>query len=114
MFHRLEVPVHACSYRVAQLKATDRAAEPKLLLQGAGHAVLKTLYSRAHRIGLDGVSCLLDGLCKSISSDFFRVVIVSALVCPALEVVILAEEQFQGFGDYVRRRRIDELGISSN
>jgi hypothetical protein len=81
------------------------------LLQGAGHAVLETLYSRAHRIGLDGVSWLLDGLRKNISFGFFVVVVVCVLVCPALEVVILAEEQLQGFGDHVRRRSIDELSI---
>ena len=34
------------------------------LLQGARHAVLGTLCTRAHRIGLDGTSCLLDGLRK--------------------------------------------------
>ena len=33
------------------------------------------------------------------------------MVCPPSEVVILAEEQLQGFGDHVRRRSIDELSI---
>jgi hypothetical protein len=81
------------------------------LLQGAGHAVLETLYSRAHRIGLDGVSWLLDGLSKNISFGFFVVVVVCVLVCPALEVVILVEEQLQGFCDHVGRRSLDELRI---
>src|SRR6266446_4343504 len=80
-------------------------------LQSAGHAVLGTLYSCAHRIGLDGVSCLLDGLCKYVSFSVFVVVVVCVLVCPAFEVVVLAEEQLQGFGDHVRRRSIDELSI---
>src|SRR6266849_3618471 len=78
---------------------------------GARHAVLKTPYSRAHRIGLGGASCLLDGLRKSISFDFFVAVIVCVLVCPALEVVIFAEQQLQGFGDHVGRRSIDKLHI---
>src|SRR6266700_118600 len=81
------------------------------LLLGARHAVLETLYSRAHRIGLDGLSCLLDGLRKNISFRFFVFVVVCVLVCPALEVVILAEEQLQGFGDHVGRRSLDELRI---
>src|SRR5712692_5243082 len=80
-------------------------------LQGARHAVLATLYSRAHRIGLDGASCLLDGLRKSISFDFSVVVIVCVLVCPPSEVVILAEEQLQGFGDHVGRRSVDKLSV---
>ena len=37
--------------------------------------------------------------------------IVCVLVCPASEVVVLAEEQLQGFGDHVRWRSIDELSI---
>jgi hypothetical protein len=54
---------------------------------------------------------LLDGLRKYVSFSFFVVVVVCALVCPASEVVILAEQQLQGFGDHVGRRSIDELGI---
>ena len=42
-------------------------------LQSAGHAVLRTLYSRAYRIGLNEVSCLLRGLRKSVSSGLFFV-----------------------------------------
>src|SRR5580658_185611 len=80
-------------------------------LQGARHAVLMTLYSRAHRIGLDGTSCLLDGLRKNDSFSFFVVVIVCVLLCPASELVVLAEQQLQGFGDHVRRRSIDELSV---
>src|SRR4029077_2717094 len=56
-------------------------------LRSARHAVLRTLYSRAHRIGLDGVSCLLDGLGKNLSSCFFVVVVVCLFVYPASEVV---------------------------
>ena len=63
------------------------------ILLGARHAVLETLYSRARRIGLGGVSCLLDGLRKKISFAFSVVMVVCVLLCPALEVVILAEKQ---------------------
>jgi len=48
----------------------------RILLLGAGHAVLGTLYSRAHRIALHGVSCLLEGLRKNLSFGFFVVVVV--------------------------------------
>lgn len=39
-------------------------------LQGARHAALGTLYSLARRIGMGGVSCLLNGLRKKISFAF--------------------------------------------
>ncbi len=81
-------------------------------MQRARHAVLTTLYSRAQRIWSDGVSCLLDGLRKNVSFSFSVVVVICMLVCPASEIVVLAEEQFQGFGDHVGRRSIDELRIA--
>ena len=80
-------------------------------LQGARHAVVETLYSRAHRIGLNGTSCFLDGFCKNLSFGFYDAAVVCVLVCPALEVIIFAEEKLQGFGDDVRRRSIEKLGI---
>jgi hypothetical protein len=96
---------------VATLSGEARTTMMRNLLFGAGHAVLGTLCSRAHRIGLEGVSCLLDGLRKYVSFSFVVVVVVCVLVCPASEVIVLAEEQLQGFGDHVRRRSIDELSI---
>jgi hypothetical protein len=72
---------------------------------------VETLYSRAHRIGLDGVSCLLDGLHENLSFGFFVVVVICVLVCPAPEVFILTEQQLEGFGDHVGRRSIDKLRI---
>ncbi len=108
---RLEVPVHPCSRRAAQLQTTDRTEEPKHSLQGAGHAVLRTLYSRAHRIGLDGTSCLLRGLCKSLSLDLFPAVVVSVLACPALELVVLPEQELERLADYVGRVRINEFRV---
>jgi hypothetical protein len=58
---------------------------------------LGTLCARADRIGLEGTSCLLDGLRKNLSFSFF---VVCVLVCPASEVVVLAEQQLQGLGDF--------------
>ena len=49
------------------------------LLQSAKHAVLRTLYSRAHRIGLDGISYLLRGLCESLSLDLVGILAVDVL-----------------------------------
>src|SRR5258707_130745 len=103
---RLELAVD-----VANLSRWPRTSRATNLLQGARHAVLRTLCSHAHRIGLDGTSCLLDGLRKNVSFSFFVVVIVRVLVCPVFEGVVLAEEQLQGFGDHVRRRSINELSI---
>ena len=57
---------------------------------------------------VDGTSSLLDGLRKNVSFSFSIVVIVCVLVCPASEVVVLAEEHLQGFGDHVRRRSISD------
>ena len=79
----------------------DRQYLREYLLQGARHAVLGTLCARAHRIGLDGTSFLLDGLRKNVSFSFFVVAVVGVLICPAPEVVVLAEQQLQGLGNYV-------------
>jgi len=54
---------------------------------------------------------LLDGLRKYVSFSLFVVVVVRVLICPSSEVVVLAEQQLQGFGDHVRWRSIDELSI---
>src|SRR5216684_3425830 len=101
--------VLASPYAAVQFQTRGRTVEPKHSLRGAGHAVLGTLYSRAHRIGLDGVSCLLDGPRKNISFGFFVFVVIGVLVCPVSEVVILAEKQLQGFGDHVGCRSVEEL-----
>ncbi len=61
------------------------------VLEGARHAVLGTLYSRAHRIGLDGDSWLLHGLRNGLSLRLFLVVVVIVLAYPALEFLVLAE-----------------------
>src|SRR5437016_5435634 len=46
---------------------------------GARHAVLETLYSHAHRIGLDGGSCLLHSSSKGVSLNLFLVAVVCVL-----------------------------------
>jgi hypothetical protein len=61
------------------------------LLQGASHAVVGTLYSRAHRIGLDGSSCLLCGLCKQTSFVLLMVVTARTLIEPVFELLIFLE-----------------------
>lgn len=48
-------------------------------LQGTSHAVLRTLYSRAHRIVLDGDSCLLHGFRKGVSLYALLLVIACVL-----------------------------------
>ena len=66
----------------------DGQYEREYPLRGVRHAVLGTLYSLAHRIGLDGTSYLFYVLCKNLSSGFFVVVIVCGLLGPASEVVV--------------------------
>src|SRR5487761_591682 len=78
---------------------------------GARHAVWRTLYSRAHRIGVDGASCLSGSLREDAPFNLFMVDVVRMLAKPAFEVAISPEEEFQSLRDDVRRRRINELRI---
>ncbi len=48
-------------------------------LQSERHAVLRTLYSRAHRVGLNGDSCLLRSLRKGVSLDLLLALVVRVL-----------------------------------
>ena len=57
----------------ARLPTALRTSTATSSMQGARHAVLRTLYSRAHRIELNEASCLLGGLRKNVSSDFLLV-----------------------------------------
>ena len=81
------------------------------LLTGASHALLASLSSCAHRIVLDAISYLLRGLRESLSLDLFLAVVVRVLSCPALELVILPEQQLEGLADDVGRVRINEFRI---
>jgi len=81
-------------------------------LQGAGHAVLRTLYSRAHRIGLNVASCSLRGLCKNVSSGLFLVDVGRMFAQPAFEFVVSLEKQLECFADDVGRICADELSVS--
>src|SRR5207244_12812870 len=82
------------------------------VLQDARHAVLRTLYSRAHRVVWDVISYLLRGLCESLSLDLFFAMPVSVLACPALELLVLLEQQLEGLADDVGSVRINEFCIS--
>jgi len=115
-FNRFSKPVAEQPFRGEGRCVSGRSSSAQIAFQGEfterpRHAVVKTLYSRAHRIGLDGVSCLLDGLRKNISLGFSLFVVCLCVGRPALEVVILEKKQLQGFGDHVGRRSLDELRI---
>lgn len=81
-------------------------------LQSAGHAVLRTLYSRAYRIVLNGASCLLRGLCKNISFECLLFDLGRMVGQPTLELVVPFEKQLERFADDVGRICADEFGIS--
>jgi len=80
---------------VVNLSGESRTSMARNLLQGARHAVLGTLCARAHRIGSDGTSCLLDGLRKNVSFSFFVVVVVCVLVCQCLKSSSLRNSSFR-------------------
>lgn len=81
-------------------------------LQSAGHAVLRTLYSRAYRIGLNGASCLLRSLCENVSFECLLLDLDRMVAQPMLELVISLEKQLEGFADDVGRICADEFGVS--
>jgi hypothetical protein len=93
------------------LRVLAKILATAIVLQGTGHAVLRTLYSRAHRIGLDGTSSLLSVLCKSLSFALFLAVVVSVLARPALEFLVRAKQKFECLGNDLGRRSVNELGI---
>src|SRR5437899_4554896 len=80
------------------------------LLKGAGNAVVRTPYSRAHRIGLNGSSCFLRGLCEDLSSPtqgFARVQIDRRAMRNLLFLVHLLDRQGDREGD-----AYGDLGLS--
>jgi hypothetical protein len=81
-------------------------------LQSAGHAVLRTLYSRAYRIGLNEVSYLLRGLRKSVSFGWLLVDVDRMFAHPTPELVVPFEKQLECFADDVGRICADELSVS--
>ena len=97
---------------LARLPMVSRIEPVSNGLQGAGHAVLRTLYSRAYRIGLNEASCLLRGLRKNVSSDLFLVDVARVLAKPAFELVVPLEQELECFADDVGRICADELGVS--
>jgi len=91
---------------------TTEGNEPETnALRSAGHAVLRTLYSRARRIWLYEASWLLRGLRKNGSSDLLLVDVVRVFAQPALELVIPLEQELERFTDDVGRSCVDELGV---
>src|SRR5271156_5887496 len=110
MFERM-MPIWAVPPPVRCLTAS-RIDSGSSALQSAGHAVLRTLYSRAHRIGLNGASCLLRGLCKNLSSGLFFVDVGRMFAQPAFEFVVPLEKQLECFTDDVGRICADELSVS--
>src|SRR5690348_12634128 len=81
-------------------------------LQSAGHAVLRTLYSRAYRIVLNGASCLLRGLCENVSFEWVLLDLGRMVAQPTLELVVSLEKQLECFADDVRRICTDEFSVS--
>jgi hypothetical protein len=76
------VPPPARCLTVSRIDAESNA------LQSAGHAILRTLYSRAGRIGLNEASWLLRGLGKNVSFDLLLIDVARVFAHPALELVI--------------------------
>jgi len=97
---------------LARPVTTERIEPETNALQSAGHAVLRTLYSRARRIWLDEASWLLRGLRKNVSSDLLLVDVVRVFAQPAFELVIPLEQELERFTDDVGRICADELGVS--
>src|SRR5215469_7991772 len=81
------------------------------LLHGARHAVLRTLYSRAHRVGDESASCFLRNLEKRTSIVLGLAAVVVQIVKPSLELIVFLEHELQGLANDVGFRRIDELRI---
>jgi len=100
------VPPPARCLTVSRIDAESNA------LQSAGHAVLRTLYSRAGRIGLNEASWLLRGLGKNLSSDLLLVDVGLVFAQPALELVISFEQELERFTGDVGRICTDELGVA--
>src|SRR6266566_1147637 len=97
---------------LARLLTVSRIEPGSNTLRGAGHAVLRTLYSRAHRIGLNEASWLLCGLGKNVSSDLLLVDVGRMFAQPAFELVVPLEQELERFADDVGRICADEHGVS--
>src|SRR6266566_4407915 len=60
---------------------------------GAGHAVVRTLYSRARRIGYERSSCFLRSFKKSASPVVGLVAVVAVFLKPGLEVIVFPKQE---------------------
>ena len=110
MFQRMMAVLEATPrMRCLPISGLDSGAG---VLQSAGHAVLRTLYSRACRIVLNEASCLLRGLCKNVSLECLFFDLGRMVGQPTLELVVPFEKQLECFADDVGRICADEFGIS--
>ena len=90
MIHVGMMPIEVV-HLLASSVTTQRIELETNAMQGAGHAVLRTLYSRAHRIGLNEVSCPLRGLCENVSFEWLLVDVGRMFAQPTLELIIPLE-----------------------
>src|SRR5579859_3016434 len=112
MFERM-MPIWAAPPPVRCLTAL-RIDSGSSALQSAGHAVLRTLYPRADRIGigLNEASWLSYGLGKNVSFNLLLVDVGRVFAHPTLEFVVPPEKQLECFAEDVGRIRADELSVS--
>src|SRR5271168_2903739 len=101
MFERM-IPIWAVPPPVRCL-TVSRSDLQSSALQCAGHAVLRTLYSRAYRIGSNEISCLSRGFRKSVSFGGVLVDVDRMFAQPTLELVIPFEKELERFADDVGR-----------
>jgi len=80
-------------------------------LKGAGHAVVRTLCSRARRVGLDETSWVLRRPGEDFSLDRLMVVVAALLLQPVLELLDLLEQKLEGLAHNVGLVPADELGV---
>jgi hypothetical protein len=110
MFERM-MPVWAVPPPVRCLTAS-RIDFGSSALQSAGHAVLRTLYSRAYRIGLNKISWVLRSLRKIVSSDVLLVAVGRMFAQPTFELIVPPEQELERFTDDVGRICADEFDVS--
>src|SRR6202034_1063771 len=104
-------PALAIACLQARFQTALRTSRATNSIQGARHAVLRTLYSRARRVGLNGASCALCSLGVDSSFGLSEVATVGLLFQPAFEVVVLLEQELERFAYDVGRSCVDELGV---
>ena len=79
MFLRMGTSARVIACLYSRLVKAFQTGETTGLLRVARHAVVTTLYSRAHRIGLDGASWFLCALTEDASSGLFAIAVFGLL-----------------------------------